>query len=99
MGGLFRFAIAGRDAYLTAMLPKPPALASKPVYEPTLQAVVFEFWKGNVRQAGLFKIPNMTAEAALDYFMVNWARIGTVAARTPPTNGEVRLRFGDRGTS
>ena len=99
MGGLFRFAIAGRDAYLTAMLPKPPALASKPVYEPTLQAVVFEFWKGNVRQAGLFKIPNMTADAAVDYFMVNWAKIGPVAARTPLTDGEVRLRFGDRGTS
>ena len=98
MGGLFRFAIAGRDAYLTAMLPKPPALASKPVYEPTPQAVVFEFWKGNVKQAGTFKIPDMTAEAAVDYFMVNWAKIGTVAARTPPTNGEVRLRFGDRGT-
>ena len=99
MGGLFRFAIAGRDAYLTAMLPKPPALASKPVYEPALQAVVFEFWKGNVRQAGSFKIPNMTAEAALDYFMANWAKIGPLAARMPPTNGKVRLRFGDRGTS
>ena len=74
------------------MLPKPPALASKPVYEPTLQAVVFEFWKGNVRQAGLFKIPNMTADAAVDYFMVNWAKIGPVAARTPLTDGEVRLR-------
>jgi hypothetical protein len=75
------------------MPPKPPALAGKPVYEPALQAVVFEFWKGNVRQAGSFKIPNMTAEAALalDYFMVNWAKIGVVAARTPPTNGEVKL--------
>ena len=81
------------------MPPKPPALASKPVYEPAQQAVVFEFWKGNVKQAGTFKIPDMAAEAAVDYFMVNWAKIGTVAARTPPTNGEVRLRFGDRGTS
>ena len=81
------------------MPPNPPPLASKPVYELTLQAVRFEFWKGNVKQAGSFKIPNMTAEAALDYFMVNWAKIGVVAARTPPTNGEVRLRFGDRGTS
>jgi hypothetical protein len=81
------------------MPPKPPALASKPVYEPAQQAVVFEFWKGNVRQAGSFKIPNMTAEAALDYFMANWAKIGPLAARMPPTNGEVRLRFGDRGTS
>jgi hypothetical protein len=89
---------AGPNAYLRAMPSKPPALASKPVYEPALQAVVFEFWKGDVRQAGSFKISNMSAEAALDYFMVNWAKIGILAARTPPTDGEVRLRFADPGT-
>jgi hypothetical protein len=75
------------------MQTKPPALASKPVYEPAPQAVRFEFWKGEVRQAGSFKIPNMTAETALDYFMMNWDRIGLVALRTPPTDGVVRLQF------
>jgi hypothetical protein len=72
---------------------RPPALASKPTYESALQTVFFEFWKGNVKQAGSFKAPNMTAEAALDHFMTNWAQIGVVAARTRPTNGEVKLRF------
>jgi hypothetical protein len=76
---------------------KPPALASKPTYEPALQTVFFEFWKGNLKQAGSFKVPNMTTEAALDHFMTNWAQIGVVAARTPPTNGEVKLRFADPG--
>ena len=80
------------------MPPKPPALASKPVYEAALQTVFFEFWKGNIKQAGSFKIPNMTAEAALDYFMVNWAQIGVAAGKTPPINGEVRLRFADPST-
>ena len=77
---------------------RPPALASRPTYEPALETVFFEFWKGNVKQAGSFKISNMPAEAALDYFMTNWVRIGTVAAKTLPTNGEVRLRFADPGT-
>jgi hypothetical protein len=76
---------------------RPPALASKPTYEPALQTVFFEFWKGSVKQAGSFKVPNMTAEAALDYFMTNWGQIGLVAARTLPTNGEVRLRFANPG--
>ncbi len=76
---------------------RPPPLASKPNYEPALQTVFFEFWKGNVKQAGSFKVLNMTAEAALDYFMTNWAQIGVVATRTPPINGEVRLRFADPG--
>ena len=48
---------------------KPPALASKPTYEPALQTVFFEFWKGNLKQAGSFKVLNMTAEAALDHFI------------------------------
>jgi hypothetical protein len=60
---------------------RPPALAGKPAYEPALQTVFFEFWKGSVKQAGSFKLPNMTAEAALNYL----------------TNGEVRLRFADPG--
>jgi hypothetical protein len=76
---------------------KPPALASKPTYEPALQTVFFEFWKGNLKQAGSFKVPNMTTEAALDHFRANWAKIGVVAARTAPTNGEVKLRFADPG--
>jgi hypothetical protein len=76
------------------MRPKPPALASRPVYEASLQTVFFEFWKGSIKQAGTFKIPNMTPETALDYFMMNWAQIGAVAAKTPPINGEVKLRFG-----
>ena len=76
---------------------RPPVLASRPTYEPALETVFFEFWKGNVKQAGSFKISNMPAEAALGYFMTNWARIGTVAAKTLPTNGEVRLRFADPG--
>jgi hypothetical protein len=76
---------------------RPPALASKPTYEPALQTVFFEFWKGNVKQAGSFKVLNMTAQAALDHFMTNWAQIGVVAARTSPTNGEVKLRFADPG--
>jgi hypothetical protein len=81
------------------MQTKPPALASKPVYEPALQAVRFEFWKGEVRQVGSFKIPNMSAEAALDHFMMNWTQIGLAALKTPPTNGVVRLQFAGRGIS
>lgn len=34
---------------------------------PTLQAARFEPWKGDIRQAGLGKISNMTVEAALEY--------------------------------
>jgi hypothetical protein len=79
------------------MSPRPPPLASKPTYVPALQTVFFEFWKGNVKQAGSFKVPNMAAEAALDYFMTNWAQISVVATRTPPINGEVKLRFADPG--
>jgi hypothetical protein len=79
----------------SSMPPKPPALASKPIFEPALETVRFEFWMGNLRQAGLIKVPNMTAEAALDYFMMNWARIGSLAAKTPPTSGVVRLKFND----
>lgn len=82
------------------MPPKPPALAGKPTYDPNSRTVSFEFWKGNAKQAGSFKIvPDMTAEAAIDYFMMNWAQIGTMAATTPPTNGEVRLKFNDTRSS
>ena len=28
----------------------------------------------------------MTGEAALDYFMTNWAQIGQMTAKTPPAN-------------
>ncbi|MEY2457873.1 MAG: hypothetical protein QOK06_3016 [Acidimicrobiaceae bacterium] len=73
------------------------ANSSKPTYVPALQTVFFEFWKGNVKQAGSFKVPNMAAEAALDYFMTNGAQISVVATRTPPINGEVKLRFADPG--
>jgi hypothetical protein len=92
--GAAGFAIRCLRVYSETMPSKPHALASKPVYDPALQAIRFEFWKGNVKRAGTFRIPNMTPETALDYFMMNWAQIGPVAAKTPPISGEVKLRFG-----
>jgi hypothetical protein len=41
---------------MMAQKDKPPPLASKPAYEPALQTVFFEFWKGNIKQAGSFRI-------------------------------------------
>jgi hypothetical protein len=81
------------------MAQKPPALSGTPVYRATSQTIHFTFWKGNVRQAGEFEVPDMTAEAAVDHFMTNWAEIGLLAAKTVPTNSVVKLRFLSRGYS
>jgi hypothetical protein len=72
-----------------------PELASIPKYEPSLETVFFEFSNGITKQSASFKIPSMTAEEAIFFFNVNWATIAGMAARKPPTNGEVKLSLFD----
>jgi hypothetical protein len=73
-----------------------PELASIPKYEPSLETVFFEFSNdGITKQAASIKIPSMTAEETINFFNVNWATIAGMAARKPPTNGEVKLSLFD----
>jgi hypothetical protein len=70
---------------------KSPELASTPKYDPFLQTVFFEIWSGTIRQAASMKIPSMTSEEAMHFFNTNRATIAGMAARTAPTDGEVKL--------
>jgi hypothetical protein len=69
-----------------------PALASKPKFEPALQSIFFEFWKGAKKQAALIKVSQLSERDAMIFFHENWNTIGVLAANTPPINGEVMLK-------
>jgi hypothetical protein len=73
-------------------VPAPP-LASKPKFEPPLQSIFFEFWKGATKQAGSIKVSQLSEHDAMIFFHENWNTIGVLAANTPPTNGEVMLKM------
>jgi hypothetical protein len=69
-----------------------PALASKPKFEPALQSIFFEFWKGAKKQAASIKVSQLSERDAMIFFHENWNTIGVLAANTPPVNGEVMLK-------
>jgi hypothetical protein len=72
-------------------VPAPP-LASKPKFEPALQSIFFEFWKGASKQAASIKVAQLSEHEAMTFFHENWSTIGALAAKTPPINGEVMLK-------
>lgn len=68
-----------------------PELASEPAYEPSLQTIFFEFWKDGIRHGGSLRVPHLDVRSALRFFHQHWPEIGAMAAKTPPSNGEVKL--------